>query len=500
MPIARVQMSDGRIARVEVPEGTTTEQVMQFLGGVNDTTGPSGPAGNPWEKAAQSLDQMAPKPQAPATDFGPLEKPYSGSILPFTRDERGNISFDPQAGILGPFTRPVKMTQDVAEGKIDPMSPEAIPGELEAALVMSPVSAATRAGERMVPGMATSHRKVAPNAPTVEQLKYAADAGYKNVRGMGAEYTGEAVKRFADDAVNALNAESRIAELNPQTFALLNKLQNPPAGSTANIGALDAFRRRLNDIAGSPDRGVASTAEMVIRRLDDWLAKPDPSDIRTAAAQAGGASNLPRIGGAAEIAPEQIQSMAAQALKEARGNAAAGFRSDRLTGVADAAELRAAAANSGQNLGNSLRGRLASLLLSAKQSRGFSPEELKAIEQVVDGTATTNTLRRVGNMLGAGGGLGQTLMTIVGGAAGGAAGGGAGAAVGAAAPVVVGTAARQAGNKLTQRQLANVDKMVRMRSPLYEKLLADAPYEANPRMLESEFIRALLAGQMAPTP
>jgi len=31
MPIAKVQMPDGRIARIEVPEGTTQDQVMRFV-------------------------------------------------------------------------------------------------------------------------------------------------------------------------------------------------------------------------------------------------------------------------------------------------------------------------------------------------------------------------------------------------------------------------------------------------------------------------------------
>ena len=30
MPIARIQLPDGRIARFEVPEGTSQDQVMQF--------------------------------------------------------------------------------------------------------------------------------------------------------------------------------------------------------------------------------------------------------------------------------------------------------------------------------------------------------------------------------------------------------------------------------------------------------------------------------------
>lgn len=31
MPIARIQLPDGRIARFEVPEGTTQDQVMKFV-------------------------------------------------------------------------------------------------------------------------------------------------------------------------------------------------------------------------------------------------------------------------------------------------------------------------------------------------------------------------------------------------------------------------------------------------------------------------------------
>lgn len=57
MPIARIQLEDGRIARVEVPDGTTAEQVMAF---VKESAGGSAP---------DALPQQA--PQTPATTEAP---------------------------------------------------------------------------------------------------------------------------------------------------------------------------------------------------------------------------------------------------------------------------------------------------------------------------------------------------------------------------------------------------------------------------------------------
>lgn len=98
--------------------------------------------------------------------------------------------------------------------------------------------------------------------------------------------------------------------------------------------------------------------------------------------------------------------LASSTFKDARGNYAAEARSSQLTGIADKADLNAAVTNSGLNLDNATRQRVASVLNNPKLIAGFSPEEIAALNEVARGTPTRNAIRFVGNLLGGGGGLG----------------------------------------------------------------------------------------------
>ena len=422
----------------------------------------------------------------------PKREPYSSAIWPLSIDETGKASLDSNVGLVGAIKRTLMAPGEVWQGKLNPFSEEGQSRATESAMTVSPVSAATRAGKGTLSG---GYRKPEVKPPLNEELKAAATAGYDKAASMGVDYSAAGVKGFADDTLRALEQEGFIAELNPKTAALLRKLQNPPGGSVASLSSLDAFRKQLNRVAGSPDATEAAAAYQVIRRLDDFLASPDRSALSVVSAR----DPLPAVPGtnfaATDAATARAAEEAARILKEARGNAAAGFRSDRLTGLAESAEHRTAAAASGKNLGNTIRSRLASLLDSDKQSRGFSPEELTAIEKVVEGSLGSNVARRVSNLLGGGGGVGQSMIAALGGAPGVATGNAPLALAGALAPAAIGSGARAISNKLTSRQLADIDKMTRMRSPLYEQRVAGTPYQYTPEELQAYLLRALLAGQ-----
>jgi hypothetical protein len=132
----------------------------------------------------------------------------------------------------------------------------------------------------------------------------------------------------------------------------------------------------------------------------------------------------------------------------------------------DTAQLNADAANSGQNLGNNIRGQFKKLLTSDTAGRGFNADELDQVRNIVQGTVAGNLLRRVSNGLGAGGGLGQGLAMAAGGYVGSQADGAEGATAGAVLPLLAGVAARRFANNVTMRQVNTLDQMVRSRSPL----------------------------------
>lgn len=409
----------------------------------------TGEARLPWEEV-QAL-QPAPPPATPSQQ-GPVA---SGSIVPISRDAEGNTSFDSDAGIVGLAKRVLMAPGDAFQGEFAPGSPEAHRRALEFALTVSPTGAASRAMPSGTPG--SKFRKSVPKAPTESQLKEAAGAGYKSPSLKGVDYKGSVFKKYADDVISELDEAVILDSAAPKTRDALNALRSPPDGSFVKLQAADQLRRTLNKIAGTPDKTEASAANIAIRRLDEVLATPRPVDLMHGS----------------KLADDAIKT-----LTEARGNAAAGFRSERLSDLTSNATRRAATANSGQNIGNTLRQRVASLLENAKKSRGFNQEEIALIEKVADGTVTTNGLRRLSNLLGGGGGLGQTLIASLGAGIGGSLGGPAGAAVGLV-PVGVGAGARTLANKAVRNQLGRVGEAVRMRSPLYQELLNSAPMIAS---------------------
>lgn len=426
------------------------------------------PAG-PWSKYSTPTPPPAP---APAED-----KSYTGQILPFSVDPQGNKHFDSNAGILGAIKRSFMLPGDVYTGKEQvygangEVRPEMIGRSLEFASTFSPSTPGLRAGEGIVPGESKMLRKADIEPPTAEQLYDEAGRNFRAMRDSGVDYSSDAVKAMAQAAKTKLEEEGFDAEVAGKTHRILDKLANPPEGSVANIKGLHSARKTFGKIAQNfndpPDQSAASQA---LRGLDEFIGADDP-----AAVVAGTASD------------------AASALKAANANYAAAKRSDTLTGIERAADLRASAANSGANIGNSIRQRVASVLLNKKAISGFSPEEVAALEAIDKGTFAQNSTRRIGNLLGGGGGLGQMLTAAAGGATGGAAAGPGGAAIGALAPTLLGQGSKGLSNILTERALSSADKMVRSRSPLYQMLQDEAPMEAVRQLKTEALIRALMA-------
>ncbi len=448
--------------------GLSDEQLRSLYGGGASAPAPQAPS--PFATLTDNeLRTMALK--AGMKNAGRAQpQPYSGSILPMSRDAEGNVSFDSNAGIIGTLKRAFMLPGEVAAGKVDPLSEEGTGRALEMAAAVSPVPAPMRAGERIIPGQGMAYRKQEVKPPSADALRTAASEGYDQARNMGVEYSSDAVRNMAQGLQRELETDGVIAELAPKSFSVLRKLQEPPAGSTASLSGMDAARRAFGhagrDFQNPTDQLAAGRGQAGI---DRFLTDGDPSSVVAGPAAAAGG-----------------------VIKDARANYAAAMRSDRLGGIEEGAELSAAAANSGQNLGNSVRSRVASLLKSDKARAGFNDEELAALEGVVRGTPVRNAARFTGNMLGGGGGLGMAL-TGAGGAAAGGAALGTGAAVAGAALPFVGVAAKGADNLLTGRALSRTDALTRQRSPLYEQMQADAPMVGMSPEMRQLITRALLA-------
>lgn len=460
-------------------------------------------------------------PGGPVTDeelIRQLEapQPYSGTILPATRDQSG-VHFDSNAGIVGMGKRVaqgiwsgVTAPGDAATGKLQVFDPEtgmptdeAVGRANELAGVIAPVNPAVRAGDFAIPrarAVATrpenarieittpggetfydpAHayerslnvQQVKPTVPTQEELRAAAKQGYDAVRDSGVQYSSRAVALHAGDLRRALETEAILEGAAPKTYEILRSLENRPPDSVVPISYLDAARKGLKHAGRDFNNPTDQEAARIVREgLDGFISRADPSTVVAGpAAEAGGL------------------------LSEARGNVAARKRSEKLTTIEENGERRALVQNSGLNADNNIRQRVASIVEKPKERAGYNPEEVDALEGVARGNAVRNGTRWIGNYLGGGGGLGSFLTTAGTGVAGATASGSPWGAVAAGAPLAAGITAKNLANRMTVNALRGTDEMIRMRSPLYQERLQMAGSEAVSPAQRAALIRALTEG------
>jgi hypothetical protein len=329
-------------------------------------------------------------------------------------------------------------------------------------------------------------------APSGEALSAAGDAAYEFARNSNVALPAAQVNQFSKLMQRYLQRKGFFGnEQNaPNTFAVLKELQRPNGAYYSGVGGTgksvqsapilsaadyinlrQAFQKHAQSFGSPKDQKAATEA---IDKLDQFFDK---------APHAGFVAGTP-----GEI--DQVR----HALKEARGNFAAGFRSDLLSKRQHKAELQTAATNSGRNLDNKLRQTVAGVLTSPKSAQGHSAAEIAEMERIVGGVRGANAARLVGNMMGGGGGLGAVVS-------GGLAGGGIGAAMGSPSAALFGAAVPAVGmgvkgieNALTKRAMNKLGETIRLRSPLGEKAKADAgpDYATAPMPMASEQALRLL--------
>lgn len=344
-----------------------------------------------------------------------------------------------------------------------------LPGDVMAGKAEVPSSENSGAGMDRVMDLATIASPMAPKAaqslatktavPTAQELKAAGSEGFNSARDLGVEIRPASLTTLGEKIGASLGEKGIDATLAPKTHAIVGKLAAPPADSVVTVSNLETLRRSLGHAAAdftNPTEQLA--AKRALADLSDYMAAIPAEDvIRGPAAQAS------------------------KTLKDATGNYAASKRSEQITDAVDAADLNAAAANSGQNIGNATRQRIKSILASDKKSAGYSSEELAQMERVVRGTATGNTARIAGNMMGGGGGLGAVVSAAA----------GAAVAPPLAAIPIAGYGLKKLSDASVNRQIKILDAMVRGRSPLAQSM----PPAAGGNSQREAIVRAMMAAQ-----
>lgn len=267
----------------------------------------------------------------------------------------------------------------------------------------------------------------------------------------------------------------------PDTFDLLDELRRPNTGGWAtgtpgpggvpslNMGDLQAIRESLNTtikdnrspLAAHP-KDFAAAAD-TLGRLDDVIENmPNNPAHLTAGTPADAAAAIDnfRTGRADYLAAMNLNRLTGE-LGRGRG------------GVVQQVEDKTAAANSGANYDNTLRGQVRVFRKHEPNSIGLSDDSLAALDRVVAGGAISNRIRDAANFLGGGRGLGTLVTgTLTSGPAALSGRTGLATALGVGIPAL-GIGLKGLENHLASRRLNTALDTVAMDSPLYRERAAN---------------------------
>lgn len=296
----------------------------------------------------------------------------------------------------------------------------------------------------VVAGVGRAIAGKAPSAaPSIEELRAAARKGYQSEAIRGLEVSPKALSEAAVGIRSRLDDAGFDEVIGTKAHAILKRLEAVPEGATVTGGNLHSLQKALGKAAGSIDPQEKAAASMALRELNDVL-----ENLPAAAVRRGSAEDFSAV------------------MREANANYAAASQAANIDKKVIQAETRAAAANSGMNVANTVRQRMADVALNPKQSRGLRPEEVAAAKSIAEGTRGQNALRFAGNMLGGGGGWGTLAAGgILGGGAAVASGDPKNSAVGFVLPAL-GLAFRGMGNRMTVNQAQKLSEAIRTRAPL----------------------------------
>jgi hypothetical protein len=298
-------------------------------------------------------------------------------------------------------------------------------------------------------------------APTTADIFEAANNGYANARGYGVEIHPQAVVDLAEDIRRELHNDGFRPANQPQTFGALDELANPTT-PTVDISDIDSVRKVLNRAGANFTESASS--RRAIGAIDDFMATLDPADV----------VNNPHYARAV-----------GQEIATARANYAAASHARQIENATNAAELQAASTGSGANINNALRQKFRAILTSPTQRRGYNPQQLDAMQQLVEGTDADNAMRLLGKLAPSGivSGAGTALL---------------GEAIGHKfLPGMAGFAAKKIADMRTASRAAQLSEQARLRSPLAQQMGATpAPRLNLPRTATSLARKLNLLGRL----
>ena len=218
---------------------------------------------------------------------------------------------------------------------------------------------------------ALTRRAAAKAAPTIDALSDVKDKAYQAVDQSGWSFPKESWDDFVTKVGSVMRKDRISAARNPKAASMLGEIEQM-RGMTPSLSEADRLRQVIaRDVAGATDPSERRFGQMMIEKLDDLIDTAQGSET----------------------------------LKAARDATRRVKKSEQLSEALMKAERRASSSGSGGNVENAMRQNVRGILDNANKRRGFTAEEVAAMEDFVRGGAMQNMLRLVGKLSPTGSGL-----------------------------------------------------------------------------------------------
>ena len=210
---------------------------------------------------------------------------------------------------------------------------------------------------------------------TTQQIKDEAQGLYRQVDNLGVTLTTEPLQRLQGQVVQDLTDFGYHPTLQPRIAAVIDEIGTLAASAAGSVSIknLQTLRRVAQNAANSTDDAERALGAIIINRIDDTLETLQPTDVLT---------------GNADEATDMLNK-ASSLWRNYR-------KAIQVEKSYEKAQRAAASSGTGGNIDNAIRQKVKSILDSESARRGFTKDEITAMESIVRGTPTTSALRLIG--------------------------------------------------------------------------------------------------------
>jgi hypothetical protein len=263
--------------------------------------------------------------------------------------------------------------------------------------------------------------------PTIEQLKQGARDIYKEIDDLGATVKKDSVQAIASDLNATMRQEGFNRRIHPKVSAALQEF-NVAAKKDQPLSNIDTLRRIAGAAASSAEPDEARLGRAMTNKIDSYL-----DELSEESLSGGEAANV------------------GQKYRDARQLWQRSRKAEEIDYLLERAKNQATGEENG------LRIQFRSLLNNKKKIKAYTPDEVAAMQKVVQGGGVENTLKLLGKFGFSEGQAVRMLIPSLGAAGGAAVGGGAGAV----AVPLIGQVSRNLAQKMTRNNADMVSQIVR---------------------------------------